>query len=72
MWKTARSRVDAMESGRNGMRPSMEGPRSVGSGGASWDNLLLAAERAEKGKRRRGNVARFNLNREWELLALQE
>lgn len=38
----------------------------------SWENLLLAAELAEKGKRRNDNVARFNLNRERELLRLQE
>ncbi|GMV67518.1 MAG: hypothetical protein AMXMBFR75_33080 [Candidatus Hinthialibacteria bacterium] len=38
----------------------------------SWENLLLAAERAEKGKRRKSNVARFNLIQERELLLLQE
>jgi len=33
---------------------------------------MLAAARAEKVKQRKGNVARFNLNREWEQLILQE
>lgn len=40
---------------------------------AVWDfqNLLLAAKRAQRGKRFRPDVARFNLNQERELLRLQ-
>lgn len=38
----------------------------------SWENLLLAAHRAEKGKRRKHNVARFNMNRERRVFQLQE
>ena len=37
----------------------------------SFDNLLLAARKAQKGKRLRLDVARFNLDLESELLALQ-
>lgn len=38
----------------------------------SFPNLLLAAQRAQRGKRVRPNVAAFWLNRERELIALQE
>lgn len=37
----------------------------------SWANLVRAAKQAERGKRRRPNVMRFNLTREWELIRLQ-
>ena len=37
----------------------------------SWSNLLKAARQAQRGKRQRGNVVRFNLDREWELLRLE-
>ena len=37
----------------------------------AWDNLLKAARQAQRGKRHRPNVARFNLDREWELIRLQ-
>ena len=37
----------------------------------SWENLVRAARQAERGKRRRPNVARFNFTREWELIRLQ-
>jgi RNA-directed DNA polymerase len=36
-----------------------------------WDNLLLAARKAQRGKRSRAVVERFNFFREWELLRLQ-
>ena len=36
-----------------------------------WDNLLLAARKAQRGKRDRAVVQRFNFFREWELLRLQ-
>ncbi len=36
-----------------------------------WDNLLLAARKAQRGKRGRAVVQRFNFFREWELLRLQ-
>jgi retron-type reverse transcriptase len=36
-----------------------------------WDNLLLAARKAQRGKRHRAVVQRFNFFREWELLRLQ-
>ena len=38
----------------------------------SWPNLLVAARRAQRGKRFKGSVAEFNVNRERELLKLQE
>ncbi|MBI2876702.1 MAG: hypothetical protein HYY20_07455 [Candidatus Tectomicrobia bacterium] len=38
----------------------------------SFENLLLAARKAQRGKRFRENVGRFNLGLERELLALQE
>jgi len=37
----------------------------------SFDNLLLAARKAQQGKRFKSNVARFNMNLEKELLKLQ-
>ena len=37
----------------------------------TWPNLLLAARRAQRGKRFKDNVAAFNFNLEGELLALQ-
>lgn len=37
----------------------------------SWRNLLLAAERARRGKRHRRNVATFEFDQERQLLALQ-
>jgi RNA-directed DNA polymerase len=36
-----------------------------------WDNLLLAARKAQRGKRGRAVVERFNFFREWELPRLQ-
>ena len=38
----------------------------------SFENLLLAAQRAQKGKRFKENTARFNLNLEKELFRIQE
>jgi retron-type reverse transcriptase len=38
----------------------------------SWENLLEAARKAERGKRLRGDVAQFNSRREQELLRLRE
>ena len=38
----------------------------------SWDNLLLAAKLAQKGKRHQPNVAQFNFRLESELLQLEE
>jgi hypothetical protein len=38
----------------------------------SWDNLLLASRKAQKGKRLKPNVARFNFRREEELLSLRK
>lgn len=38
----------------------------------SWENLLIAAGRAEKNKRRRPDVVRFHFNLEAELLRLQQ
>jgi len=37
----------------------------------SWDNLVLAAQKAQRGKRSRGAVLRFNFDLERELLTLQ-
>ena len=37
----------------------------------AWDNLLLAARKAQRGKRSRGTVQRFNFALEDELLAIQ-
>jgi retron-type reverse transcriptase len=37
----------------------------------SWENLLLAAQKARRGKSRRPNVARFDLDRETELAELR-
>jgi retron-type reverse transcriptase len=36
-----------------------------------WDNLLWAARKAQRGKRQRPVVARFNFHQEWHLLRLQ-
>jgi retron-type reverse transcriptase len=38
---------------------------------ASWDNLVLAAKKARRGKRHRPVVQRFDFNLEWNLLRLQ-
>lgn len=38
----------------------------------AWDNLCLAARRAQRGKRFRGNVLAFNYTREGELLKLRQ
>ncbi len=38
----------------------------------SFDNLLSAARKAQKGKRQKANVSRFNFNMENELLVLKE
>lgn len=38
----------------------------------SFDNLLLAADKAQKGRKNSNNVANFNFNLEWELLRLHE
>ncbi|MGH7455936.1 MAG: RNA-dependent DNA polymerase, partial [bacterium] len=37
----------------------------------SFENLLDAAKKAQKGKRRQNNVSRFNVNLENELITLQ-
>lgn len=47
-------------------------PQSLFDRLTSFSNLLLAAERAQRGKRFRPNVAAFWLNRERELIGLQE
>jgi len=39
---------------------------------ASWENLLLAARKAQRGKRDRSDVRRFNFQQEDELLRLQD
>src|SRR5579872_4044821 len=36
-----------------------------------WDNLVLAARKARRGKRRRPVVLRFDFHQEWQLLRLQ-
>ncbi len=38
----------------------------------AWPNLLLAARKARRGKRRRPCVERFHFNAEWELLRLRD
>jgi len=38
----------------------------------TWENLVLAAQKAQRGKRTRHDVLRFNFRQEAELLALQE
>ena len=36
-----------------------------------WENLMLAARKAQRGKRSREVVQRFNFTQEWQLLRLQ-
>lgn len=38
----------------------------------TFENLLIAARKAERGKRHKANVARFNANLEWELIRLRQ
>jgi RNA-directed DNA polymerase len=38
----------------------------------AWENLLLAAQKARRGKRRRGNVQEFEFHQEAELLRLKD
>jgi len=69
---TRHSRLDRESSAKGTRKRFMKTFKDLWARLISWDNLLLAAKLAEKGKRRKDNVARFNLNRERELLRLHE